>query len=333
MIRNVPSSTRAHPRSRGENPGSVLRLGLGKGSSPLTRGKPHRVRGLQARVGLIPAHAGKTSDVDIAAGSCWAHPRSRGENDLPRADRALGRGSSPLTRGKRRLVRRGLRRRRLIPAHAGKTATGRGSNARHGAHPRSRGENRVFPVGYVSVSGSSPLTRGKRQGGVEDQQANRLIPAHAGKTCISARVSSARPAHPRSRGENGPYETAAPAMTGSSPLTRGKRCGRPLCVCRGGLIPAHAGKTCRLTEWPSARRAHPRSRGENRSCGSPTYSSRGSSPLTRGKLRAVVGGRPGGGLIPAHAGKTGRPWYQYSCTRAHPRSRGENSPSAHGRPN
>ena len=31
------------------------------------------------------------------------------------------------------------------------------------------------------------------------------------------------------------------------------------------------------------------------------------------------------GIIPAHAGKTGRPWYQYSCTRDHPRSRGENS--------
>ena len=58
-----------------------------------------------------------------------------------------------------------------------------------------------------------------------------------------------------------------------------------------------------------------------------TFSEPGSSPLTRGKPRAVAAGLTGGGLIPAHAGKTttvvtrGLPWW------AHPRSRGENPTS------
>ena len=50
----------AHPRSRGEN---LLFDNVGKdipGSSPLTRGKPHRTVERRSRGRLIPAHAGKT---------------------------------------------------------------------------------------------------------------------------------------------------------------------------------------------------------------------------------------------------------------------------------
>ena len=52
--------TRAHPRSRGEN-ATVWSVSSGyMGSSPLTRGKPHRTVGRPGPPGLIPAHAGKT---------------------------------------------------------------------------------------------------------------------------------------------------------------------------------------------------------------------------------------------------------------------------------
>ena len=91
---------------------------------------------------------------------------------------------------------------------------------------------------------------------------------------------------------------------GSSPLTRGKLTLTIPVSCVIGLIPAHAGKTDprprRLQGFP----AHPRSRGENPWHSTTSYSSGGSSPLTRGKRRAD---RPHGarrGLIPAHAGKT-----------------------------
>ncbi len=93
-------SVPAHPRSRGENshvPG--MRSGAG-GSSPLTRGKRlFEVSNLNP-LGLIPAHAGKTTPPPEAREPLWAHPRSRGENIVrDRIAPHIG-GSSPLTRGK-----------------------------------------------------------------------------------------------------------------------------------------------------------------------------------------------------------------------------------------
>ena len=52
--------------------------------------------------------------------------------------------------------------------------------------------------------------------------------------------------------------------------------------------------------------------------------SRGSSPLTRGKLAHDTRTDLTAGLIPAHAGKTDRSLPRLGFTRAHPRSRGEN---------
>ena len=94
---------------------------------------------------------------------------------------------------------------------------------------------------------------------------------------------------------------------GSSPLTRGKH-GRDIRRCRhGGLIPAHAGKTGPPSPCPPTPRAHPRSRGENVFLVLVPPVAAGSSPLTRGKPGATAAGLAGGGLIPAHAGKTNPP--------------------------
>ena len=49
----------------------------------------------------------------------------------------------------------------LIPAHAGKTLPSHQADGRHGAHPRSRGENRWGTPRSMVSWGSSPLTRGK----------------------------------------------------------------------------------------------------------------------------------------------------------------------------
>ena len=50
----------AHPRSRGENAASLSKPARGRGSSPLTRGKPLDGIGVALVPRLIPAHAGKT---------------------------------------------------------------------------------------------------------------------------------------------------------------------------------------------------------------------------------------------------------------------------------
>lgn len=51
-----------------------------------------------------------------------------------------------------------------------------------GTHPRSRGENAVHATTSSTVSGSSPLTRGKLFRKVRDDLSLGLIPAHARKT-------------------------------------------------------------------------------------------------------------------------------------------------------
>ena len=152
--------------------------------------------------------------------------------------------------------------------------------------------------------GSSPLTRGKLRGDNIACRELGLIPAHAGKTPRPITECGLQRAHPRSRGENTIGRKRIQISTGSSPLTRGKPDEAKAWEGWGGLIPAHVGKTEKVT-------------GE-------CYPYPGSSPLTRGKPPSIPRPRSSPGLIPAHAGKTSstHPWS--SPHRAHPRSRGEN---------
>ena len=91
---------------------------------------------------------------------------------------------------------------------------------------------------------------------------------------------------------------------GSSPLTRGKLAQLADLVAWEGLIPAHAGKTVNARRAACARRAHPRSRGENAEYKALDALDEGSSPLTRGKREPLGWLVDVVGLIPAHAGKT-----------------------------
>ena len=140
----------------------------------------------------------------------------------------------------------------------------------------------------------------------------------------SSGTPTAAAAHPRSRGENRSMRKTVRVSPGSSPLTRGKRGVRGACDPSTRLIPAHAGKTSfrSVTATPTA--AHPRSRGENTGPSPCDSTSRGSSPLTRGKRGWRRKGIDLRRLIPAHAGKTPRGARARQARAAHPRSRGEN---------
>ena len=238
-----PRGRRAHPRSRGENINAGSYLQTIEGSSPLTRGKLPSRRKDASQDGLIPAHAGKTGGWRDRRRAARAHPRSRGENAHDGCPFMLGRGSSPLTRGKHQEIVEIPVDDRLIPAHAGKTPTTGPSYRSWRAHPRSRGENPIGRNARGAWRGSSPLTRGKHWVVAHRSALQGLIPAHAGKTRL-----------PR---------TPACVVGGSSPLTRGKRGGEGSGCGTARLIPAHAGKTASLRRKASFARAHPRSRGEN----------------------------------------------------------------------
>ena len=326
------SRPRAHPRSRGENCVRSLRNTGVLGASPLTRGKRDVQPPSGVHEGRIPAHAGKTMPQSTGDRQFWAHPRSRGENGWPERHITPNQGASPLTRGKPRLnvIYKTIARR--IPAHAGKTLRHGTATVRAAAHPRSRGENPSFGISSAVGEGASPLTRGKPEMGCLPRRKAGRIPAHAGKTLSTPRSGIHRRAHPRSRGENAQMNCAQSIWYGASPLTRGKRGLRRPGPARAGRIPAHAGKTHPPPGCPRRARAHPRSRGENRSAPNRAESRGGASPLTRGKPQCAESSRIKRGRIPAHAGKTPGHNHARRALRAHPRSRGENQGGQGGCP-
>ena len=172
------------------------------------------------------------------------------------------------------------------------------------AHPRSCGENQGYVTSIREAQGSSPLMRGKRHavrarsdprglipahagktyGNGHYVASHRLIPAHAGKTPGHRGRSTPERAHPRSRKENGPLSPGVAVLVGSSQLMRGKLRFGSILPGDFGLIPAHAGKTCSQRCGCGRRRAHPRSRGENRAEKAHPAFQKGSSLLTQGKL-------------------------------------------------
>ncbi len=286
-------SRRAHPRSRGVDSASLPIMAARSGSSPLTRGRHHDGRPGRGGLGLIPAHAGSTSQHSPATASQAAHPRSRGV-DCPRVrSRRVRRGSSPLTRGRRRCSCHSQRLHRLIPAHAGSTCWRCGGRRAGTAHPRSRGVD-------DATAGAAVL-------------AGRLIPAHAGSTHPPPAPGQEAGAHPRSRGVDRRPTMRKRRPMGSSPLTRGRQVLASAADDSAGLIPAHAGSTSATRSPTTPTPAHPRSRGVDH--------------------RLSMQYDPKCGLIPAHAGSTGAGVLPGDRPRAHPRSRGVDAarPSARAR--
>ena len=130
-----------HPRARGENPNAERKLFVQEGTSPRTRGKPHRHRRRQRRLRNIPAHAGKTASLRALPCLMTEHPRARGENPDGSQWGYSAEGTSPRTRGKHVVVGYQTTAARNIPAHAGKTKYRFWVFRRAAEHPRARGEN------------------------------------------------------------------------------------------------------------------------------------------------------------------------------------------------
>ena len=193
---------------------------------------------------------------------CTDHPRSRGEY-LPRGARS-GRpgGSSPLSRGIRHRQSERQATRRIIPALAGNTATGRSYLDANGDHPRSRGEYMTIDDLASRTGGSSPLSRGIHPTKAPNRDAVRIIPALAGNTRGIYSTQPGTSDHPRSRGEYSAGAAKRMRLRGSSPLSRGILGDIVNCTPRSGIIPALAGNTCRHLPGVCWRVDHPRSRGE-----------------------------------------------------------------------
>ena len=176
----------AHPRVCGENFSPDGSKVFGLGSSPRVRGKPTNPRSYRCKRGLIPACAGKTNDRNRDRRCRRAHPRVCGENVALSPSWRPRQGSSPRVRGKPCGAALGELHRGLIPACAGKTLRATSLSRRKRAHPRVCGENEEALAHRDRGSGSSPRVRGKQTERRNHQREQRLIPACAGKTGLSA---------------------------------------------------------------------------------------------------------------------------------------------------
>ena len=212
-----------HPRSRGEH----VVQGLGHG-------------GL---IRFIPARAGNTTPPSPPPPSATVHPRSRGEHFRMVLLLNAPSGSSPLARGTRPVGPRGGRGARFIPARAGNTLSSRSGTASTTVHPRSRGEHRSARYTMPGWNGSSPLARGTRGGAPDRGRRDRFIPARAGNTSCRRTTGTARPVHPRSRGEHPIRSSICESFFGSSPLARGTQVATVARVVPLRFIPARAGNT------------------------------------------------------------------------------------------
>ena len=153
----------------------------------------------------------------------------------------------------------------------------------------------------------------------------RIIPAYAGSTCATRSSTRSRRDHPRIRGEHRGLRVDCPRFVGSSPHTRGAL-RRPQSRPRGrGIIPAYAGSTSAPSTRTGSLPDHPRIRGEHPTPSAEKPCLSGSSPHTRGALRAVPGPVGLGRIIPAYAGSTPGRRSGRSRWTDHPRIRGEHA--------
>ena len=190
-----------HPRIRGERERAERNQVVKDGSSPHTRGTPGLLHHVWRSGRFIPAYAGNapTSRANLAASP--VHPRIRGERGTASMMYSDDDGSSPHTRGTRRIDLPGAREERFIPACAG---------------------NAQASICCISSDfGSSPHARGTHPPALQHPTSGRFIPAYAGNAAACSLMTGMSSVHPRIRGERLASIACACTLGGSSPHTRG----------------------------------------------------------------------------------------------------------------
>ena len=216
---------------------------MAPGSSPLSRGIPHRLSSYLSGPGIIPALAGNTVPMTLIRAFMKDHPRSRGEYIPPGTLLMSWSGSSPLSRGILFTSDTVAETDRIIPALAGNTRPGVISRPCARDHPRSRGEYFTIPILRKIFLESSPLSRGIPNSIWTSGRSGGIIPALAGNTHSVIANAFARWDHPRSRGEYCDRLPGRDLLSGSSPLSRGILPINHQTIKSTRIIPALAGNT------------------------------------------------------------------------------------------
>ena len=185
------------------------------------RGTPCQTHQPCRRWRIIPAHAGNSATHPIQTAHQPDHPRACGELMMSLRELSPPDGSSPRMRGTRGVHRGAVHTHRIIPAHAGNSATWLPRARSNTDHPRACGELIPRPGYENSVYGSSPRMRGTPAALPARRAVDRIIPAHAGNSQREGSASRARPDHPRACGELVLTNRLGRGFHGSSPRMRG----------------------------------------------------------------------------------------------------------------
>ena len=181
---SIFSSTRDHPRSRGEYTRNGIAIIFWMGSPPLARGILNHKNLFSLFTGITPARAGNTALSVVFLFCEWDHPRSRGEYQIFFFFYKTSEGSPPLARGilPAHPVQFGLPG--ITPARAGNTWDIKACDTFKRDHPRSRGEKLVIYPIVSDTLGSPPHARGKAGWALTATHIDRITPACAGKRAI-----------------------------------------------------------------------------------------------------------------------------------------------------
>ena len=293
------------------------------GSPPHARGKAVISSISRLTLGITPACAGKSFGIRTKKSPRRDHPRMRGE--------------------KQRMIVYGRPYLWITPACAGKSGFWSTKAPEGRDHPRMRGEKSLSVLTSTPYLGSPPHARGKAYKSRYPLRTAGITPACAGKRYNSFGKYKYRRDHPRMRGEKTACSVAPTIFMGSPPHARGKAQQLWIRGVQGGITPACAGKSRRISDPSDRKRDHPRMRGEKlpEPCSFPGC--QGSPPHARGKVAGALnipktdGITPacagkslrdmvdcfGSGITPACAGKSALVDTYFSGNRDHPRMRGE----------
>ena len=171
--------------------------------------------------------------------------------------------------------------------------------------------------------GSSPRVRGEATARVLGPREEGIIPAGAGRSLVDGRRSVLSGDHPRGCGEKDGADNWGTAWGGSSPRVRGEGWRPRGRACRGGIIPAGAGRSARLPGDAPPLQDHPRGCGEKLKGEISAREKAGSSPRVRGEAQANAYRKDSWGIIPAGAGRRAQHASPQACQGDHPRGCGE----------
>ncbi len=293
-----------HPRACGAHEAKRLPGARWAGSSPRMRGSRRPNCAPMPEAGIIPAHAGLTRKSMPSSSRAGDHPRACGAHFERSCSLLPKMGSSPRMRGSLPCIQCGTLTEGIIPAHAGLTPSRAASGCPPRDHPRACGAHASCSVVSTRTPGSSPRMRGSQEVSMLAVRPVGIIPAHAGLTrYAAARLLAARD-HPRACGAHSSGVGGSDGSLGSSPRMRGSRLCAILSCRLSGIIPAHAGLTCRHMRCMRTTRDHPRACGAHKNRSSVSGIAAGSSPRMRGSHCVFHFNLPFFGIIPAHAGLT-----------------------------